>query len=88
MSKTASLPPSYSLRTPEAEIAPSLRPPRPVRQGSFVKQSKKGDLTLQLVGQEEGTLPAYGYGALIEGTVNVEKAEGAQMVRLRVRRAS
>lgn len=80
--ETASLPPSYR----DADLARALAPPRPLRRNSFVKQSKKGELTLQLIGQDEnGSLPAYGYGALVEGVVNVEKGDGVQTVQLRVR---
>jgi hypothetical protein len=94
MSEAIGLPPSYTFRPtdvlPTAPPAPTLAVPpraRPVRQDSFVKQSKKRELSLQLLEQhEDGSLPVYGLGTSIQGSVEVEKADGVQAVRLRVRR--
>jgi hypothetical protein len=97
MSEAIGLPPSYTFRPTDVPptapaAAPTLAvPPRaqPVRQDSFVKQSKKRELSLQLLEQhEDGSLPVYGLGTSIQGSVEVEKADGVQAVRLRVRRVS
>jgi hypothetical protein len=89
MSETASLPPGYSASPVDAPFGsypafPSR--PEPSREASFVKQSKNRAISLQLLGQlEDGSLPIYGYGGLIEGSVKVEKADGVQSVEVKVR---
>jgi hypothetical protein len=99
MSEAIGLPPSYTFRptdvlptAPPPALSPTLAAPpraRPVRQDSFVKQSKKRELSLQLLEQhEDGSLPVYGLGTSIQGSVEVEKADGVQAVRLRVRQVS
>ncbi|KAH9841351.1 uncharacterized protein C8Q71DRAFT_325791 [Rhodofomes roseus] len=51
----------------------------------FVKQSKTGGLSLRLSEQEDNaTLPAYGCGDSVEGTVDLAKPESANCVEVRV----
>jgi hypothetical protein len=87
MSETASLPgytahsaselltsaysPNRGVFGTESRPAATLRPRVIPRQSSFIKQSKKGVISLQLVGQDEEK-PVYGFGSLIEGSVNVD----------------
>lgn len=61
-----------------------LRPNRPPRE--FVKQTKNGGVSLRLVGQDEqATLPVYGFGASVQGTVDINKTEGIASVEVQVR---
>lgn len=56
--------------------------PRPA--GSFVKQSKSGDMVLRLSAQNENTLPVYGSGGCLEGTVELTKTDGVRSVEIKV----
>ncbi|KAF9220888.1 hypothetical protein BS17DRAFT_713182 [Gyrodon lividus] len=58
-----------------------LRPNRPPCE--FVKQTKNGGVSLRLVGQDDQTtLPVYGLGAPVQGTVDINKAEGITSVEV------
>lgn len=51
----------------------------------FVKQSKTGGLSLRLSEQEDNaSLPVYGCGDSVEGTVDLTKPESASSVEVRV----
>ncbi|KAJ4482383.1 hypothetical protein J3R30DRAFT_3459026 [Lentinula aciculospora] len=92
---TASLP-SYYLaphlsRTPiyteepqdyEQRIAVSDRL-RPRNSGSFVKQSRNGEARLTLNAQD-GQIPRYGSGGVIDGTVDVGKTENVTRIEIKV----
>ena len=79
--------PSYTAipRTHEYRLAhnPHLRPDRPPR--SFVKQTKSGNVSLRLVGQDDRvSLPTYGLAASVQGTVEIGKTEGITSVEVQV----
>ncbi|KAI0365704.1 hypothetical protein BV20DRAFT_1038757 [Pilatotrama ljubarskyi] len=77
--------PSYSAEPQEFEQRLALnRPPRrPV--GDFVKQSRGGNVSLRLFSQEDNvSLPVYGYGAAVEGTVNLSKTDGVSAVEVKI----
>ncbi|KIJ17626.1 hypothetical protein PAXINDRAFT_167632 [Paxillus involutus ATCC 200175] len=58
-----------------------LRPNRPLRE--FVKQTKNGGVSLRLVGQDDqATLPVYGLGASVQGTVEINKTDGITSVEV------
>jgi hypothetical protein len=60
-----------------------LRPNRPLRE--FVKQTKNGGVSLRLVGQDDqATLPVYGLGASVQGTVEINKTDGITSVEVLV----
>ncbi|KAJ8518399.1 hypothetical protein ONZ45_g4526 [Pleurotus djamor] len=73
-------PPSNELRLAIAAVAP----PRP--SGTYVKQTKNGNLKLQLNDQEEGVeIPLYGTSSLIEGEVQLSgKADNVNSVEVKV----
>lgn len=78
--------PSYS-REPaahEQRLALSERNPgRP--SGSFVKQSKKGDIVLRLSGQEGGaSVPSYGASGTVDGAVEISRQDGIARVEVKV----
>ncbi|KAG8214538.1 hypothetical protein J3R82DRAFT_9599 [Butyriboletus roseoflavus] len=81
------LSPSYTSipRTHESRLAlnPRLRPNRPPR--SFVKQTKSGNVSLRLVGQDvRVVLPVYGLGACVQGMVEISKTEGVTSVEVQI----
>lgn len=88
---TASLPsyertPSYSTEPhrDERRIAVADRQ----RSGSFVKQSKGGNVILCLNGQEDNVQqPVYGLGQ-VEGTVDLPKTDKIESVELKVNNLS
>jgi hypothetical protein len=58
---------------------------RPQFSGAFVKQSRGGNAFLRLSAQEDSaSVPVYGSGALVEGTVEVTKTEGVNSVEVKV----
>lgn len=78
--------PAYTAEPQDFEqriaLADRLRP-RPA--GNFVKNSKKGEVSLRLNAQEEDAiLPVYGSGGLVEGTVQLAKTEGVTSVEVKV----
>ncbi|KAH7927817.1 hypothetical protein BV22DRAFT_1060350 [Leucogyrophana mollusca] len=95
---TASLPgypaPSPQLHTPSYTASPQpheyrlamngrLRPNR--SPGEFIKQGKNGGVSLRLVGQDDhASLPVYGYGAAVKGTVEISKPEGITSVEVKI----
>lgn len=50
---------------------------------AFVKHSKNGDAKLTLNGQD-GQVPAYGSGGVIDGSVDIMKTEGVTSVEIKV----
>lgn len=50
---------------------------------AFVKHSKNGDAKLTLNGQD-GRVPAYGSGGVIDGSVDIMKTEGVTNVEIKV----
>lgn len=79
--------PSYSVEPGQHEQRIALYDRlRPRPSGEFVKQSKSGDVSLRLVAQEDNvSLPVYGNGGCVEGTVNLNKTEGISSVEVKVR---
>lgn len=78
--------PSYSAEPGQNERRLALTE-RHVAQptGTFVKQTKNGDVTLSLTGQHDNIeLPVYGSGADIEGKVEIAKLEGITKVEVQV----
>lgn len=78
--------PAYTAEPQDFEqriaLADRLRP-RPA--GNFVKNSKKGEVSLRLNAQEEDAiLPVYGSGGLVEGTVQLAKTEGVTSVEVKI----
>jgi len=58
---------------------------RPRSLGAFVKQSRGGNAFLRLSAQEDDiSLPVYGSGSLVEGTVELTKTEGVTSVEVKV----
>jgi len=84
---TASLP-TYHREPNESEqrLAQHLRAgPRPV--GTFIKSSRKGGVALRLHGQDvNASLPVYGRGASVEGTVEVngKNLDSIQSVEVKI----
>ncbi|KAI0769031.1 hypothetical protein BD413DRAFT_87163 [Trametes elegans] len=77
--------PSYSAEPHEYEQRLALTRPlrRPV--GNFVKQSKGGHVSLRLSAQDDNvSLPVYGVGAAVEGTVSLSKADGVTAVEVKI----
>ena len=79
--------PSYSAEPHDYEqriaLVGRLRP-RP--SGSFVKESKNGDVRLRLSSQEDNiNLPIYEPRGVVEGTVELSKTDGIQSVKVKVR---
>ncbi|KAF5380687.1 hypothetical protein D9757_007043 [Collybiopsis confluens] len=56
---------------------------RPRPSGTFVKQSKGGDLKLR-VNEQDGPVPAYGSGGIIDGAIDIAKTEGISSVEIKV----
>lgn len=51
----------------------------------FVKQTKNGGVSLRLSGQDDQvTLPVYGYGASVEGTLDIHKRDGITSVEIQI----
>lgn len=51
-----------------------------------MKESKSGDARLRLSAQEDNaTLPVYGSGGCVEGTVEMTKTDGVMSVEVKVR---
>jgi len=72
--------PSYSAEPGQNEqrLALTERPGHPT--ADFVKQTKNGDVTLRLTGQQDDIdRPVYGTGANIEGNVEIAKLEGISL---------
>ncbi|KAG2066328.1 hypothetical protein BDR04DRAFT_1106894 [Suillus decipiens] len=62
---------------------PRLNPNRPSRE--FVKQTRNGGVSLRLAGQSDHvTLPVYGFGASVEGTLEVHKRDGITSVEVQI----
>src|SRR6267154_5064910 len=60
-----------------------LRPNRSLRE--FVRQTKNGGVSLRLAGQDDrATHPVYGYGASVEGTLDIHKRDGITSVEVQV----
>ncbi|KAG1818493.1 uncharacterized protein BJ212DRAFT_1345892 [Suillus subaureus] len=60
-----------------------LNPNRSPRE--FVKQTRNGGVSLRLAGQDDQlTLPVYGYGASVEGTLDVHKRDGITSVEVQI----
>ena len=78
--------PSYTAEPQAFEQRLALNVLRPRPSGEFTKQSKGGGLSLRLFAQEDGaTLPTYGHGASIDGTIEIAKPEGVNAVEVKVR---
>lgn len=48
-----------------------------------MKHSKNGDVKLTLNGQE-GQIPAYGSGGIIDGAIDIAKTDGVRNVEIKV----
>ena len=57
---------------------------RPRFAGAFVKESRARDIFLRLNAQVDGSLPVYGSGAFVEGTVELTKTEEVNSVEVKV----
>ncbi|KAG1742306.1 uncharacterized protein EDB91DRAFT_1279244 [Suillus paluster] len=63
----------------DARLSPN-RSPR-----EFVKQTRNGGVSLRLAGQDDQTaLPVYGYGASVEGTLDIHKRDGITSVEVQI----
>lgn len=79
--------PSYSAEPQafEQRLAWSSRNTAHRPTAEFVKQSKGGIVSLHLKDQEHNvTLPVYGCGAVISGTVDLAKTDGVTAVEIKV----
>lgn len=77
--------PSYTAEPQayEQRLALNRLQPRPT--GDFVKSSKNGGVSLRLSAQESNaSLPIYGCGSAIEGTVALTKPEGISLVEVKI----
>lgn len=86
--------PSSQVRSPAYPAAPHaqeyrlahnsrLNPNRLPRE--FVKQTRNGGVSLRLAGQgDQLTLPVYGYGASVEGTLDIHKRDGITSVEVQI----
>ncbi|KAH8118425.1 hypothetical protein DFH11DRAFT_1723335 [Phellopilus nigrolimitatus] len=81
---TASLP-SYHYELPDTEQLLAQRPRARRPQGNFVKNSRSGGVVLRLVGQNDDvTLPEYGRGGLVEGTVELKNVDSVLSVDVKI----
>lgn len=77
--------PTYTAEPQQYEQRLALNILRPRPSGEYTKSSKGGGLSLRLFGQESGApLPVYGFGAPIDGTVEIMKTEGVNAVEIKV----
>ncbi|OCH92618.1 hypothetical protein OBBRIDRAFT_865684 [Obba rivulosa] len=77
--------PSYSAEPHAFEQRLALSGLRQRPTGDFVKQSKSGGVRLRLTEQEDNvSLPVYGNGAAVEGTVNLAKPENVTSVEVQI----
>ncbi|TDL22185.1 hypothetical protein BD410DRAFT_788900 [Rickenella mellea] len=84
---TASLPSyHYELQDAEQRLAHRERNAvRPRPSGNFVKNSRSGEIILRLAGQkDDATLPEYGRGATVDGTVELTKPDNIQKVEVKI----
>ncbi|KIK69777.1 hypothetical protein GYMLUDRAFT_34175 [Collybiopsis luxurians FD-317 M1] len=56
---------------------------RPRPSGTFVKQSKSGDFRLRL-NEQDGDIPAYGSGGIVDGAIDIVKTDGVASVEIKV----
>lgn len=62
-----------------------LNPNRPPSEFVRVKQTRNGGVSLRLAGQDDqAILPVYGYGASVEGTLDVHKRDGITSVEVQI----
>lgn len=83
---TFSRTPSYTAE-PQAHERRLALVRRRLRQpsGEFVKQSRSGDVSLRLIDQQNDlTLPVYGAGGTVGGTVDLSKCDGITSVQVKV----
>ncbi|TFK40766.1 hypothetical protein BDQ12DRAFT_679993 [Crucibulum laeve] len=93
---TTSLPsyiaPSFT-RTPSYSVEPHAYEQRLAQadglrarpSGNFIKKSKNGDVRLRLNAQEDNiTLPVYGSGGRVEGTIELSKTDGVTSVEVKI----
>lgn len=60
-----------------------LNPNRSPRE--YVKQTRNGGVSLRLAGQDDQlTFPVYGYGAAVEGTLDIHKRDGITSVEVQI----
>ena len=83
---TFSRTPSYTAEPQAFEQRLALNRLQPRPSGEITKQSKSGGVSLRFVAQEQNvSLPVYGYGGVVEGSVDVAKPEGVHAVEVKVR---
>ncbi|KAG0703754.1 hypothetical protein DFH29DRAFT_998194 [Suillus ampliporus] len=77
---TAAPQPGHEYYLPHnARLSPN-RSPR-----EFVKQTRNGGVSLRLVDQDnQATVPVYGYGASVEGTLDIHKRDGITSVEVQI----
>ncbi|KAL5527475.1 hypothetical protein ACEPAG_6266 [Sanghuangporus baumii] len=81
---TASLP-SYHLAPRDTEYLLASRPRVQRPQGNFVKNSRSGGVVLRFSNQQDNaTLPEYGRGGTLEGTVELKNPESIQSVEVKI----
>jgi hypothetical protein len=77
--------PSYTAEPQQYEQRLALNVLRPRPSGEYTKTSKGGGITLRLFGQQSGiTSPVYGFGAPIDGVVDIARTEGVNAVEVKV----
>ncbi|OBZ71501.1 hypothetical protein A0H81_08642 [Grifola frondosa] len=77
--------PSYSAEPHAYEQRLALNRLRAPPAGDFVKQSRGGSVSLRLIEQEDNaSLPMYGCGAAVEGTVDLAKTDGVTTVEVKI----
>ena len=82
---TLSRTPSYTEEPQQYEQRLALNILRPRPSGEFIKTSKGGGITLRLFGQDgNAALPVYGFGAPIDGVIEVARTEGVNAVEVKV----
>lgn len=77
--------PSYTAEPQAYERRLAVNRLRPRPSGEYVKQSKGSGISLRLVAQDSNvSLPVYGCGSSIVGTVEIPRPDGVTAVEVKV----
>ena len=77
--------PSYTAEPQAYERRLAVNRLRPRPSGEYVKQSRGGGISLRLVAQDSNaSLPMYGCGSSVVGTVEIPRTDGVTAVEVKV----
>lgn len=77
--------PYYTAEPQEYERRLAVNRLRPRPAGEYVKQSRGGGISLRLVAQDSNaSLPVYGCGSSVVGTVEIPRSDGVTAVEVKV----